>query len=110
VTKGNIIRTIAEELGLTQVQAKQIVPETFDSIVDILVKDGRVELRNFGIFDVKKRTPRQARNPGTGEKVMVGERFTVTFKPGRVVEERVVLEHRGGAVLSEDVVTDGRRV
>jgi len=55
-----------------------------------------VELRKFGVFEVKKRKPRQARNPKTGEKFMVGERVTVKFKPGRAVEERLAMERGGG--------------
>ena len=89
MTKKEIVQTIAEELGLTQLQAQQIVQKTFDSIVNALVTDGRVELRNFGVFAVKRRKPRKARNPRTGEKVMVPERYTVTFKPGQVMEQRV---------------------
>ncbi len=52
MTKREIVRTIVEELGFTQLQAKQLVQKTFDSIVNVLVADGRVELRNFGVFEV----------------------------------------------------------
>jgi integration host factor subunit beta len=48
-----------------------------------------MELRDFGVFEVKQRKPRQARNPRTGEKVSVPARLVVTFKPGRGMEERV---------------------
>jgi nucleoid DNA-binding protein len=89
VTKRKIVQTIAEELGLTQVQAKQIVQKTFDSIVNTLIEDGRVELRNFGVFEVRWRKPRTARNPRTGEKVMVPERSIVAFQPGQAMEQRV---------------------
>ena len=67
---------------------------------------GRVELRNFGVFVVKRRKPRRSRNPRTGEKIMVGERFTVTFKPGRAVGvgERVAADCGGGAVQAEEAV------
>ena len=82
-------RAISEELGLTQLQAKQIVQKTFDAIVNTLVEEGRVELRNFGVFEVRWRKARTARNPRTGEKVMVPERCTVTFKPGQAMEQRV---------------------
>ena len=94
MTKKNIVRRIADELDLSELETKLIVQKTLDAIINVLAVEGRVELRNFGVFDVKKRKPRQARNPRTGEKVMVGERFTVTFKPGRVVEERVAMEHK----------------
>jgi len=94
VTKREVVQTIAKELGLTQHQAQQIVQKTFDSIVKILVADGRVEIRNFGVFEVKWRKARTARNPRTGEKVSVPERCTVTFKPGQVMEYRVQEEGR----------------
>ena len=67
MTKREIVQRIAKEFGLPQLQAKQIVQQTFDSIVNILVANGRVELRNFGIFTVRWRSPRTARNPRTGE-------------------------------------------
>ena len=89
VTKREIVQTIAKELGLTQHQAQQIVQQTLDAIVNTLVEEGRVELRNFGVFEVRWRKPRTARNPSTGEKIMVPVRCTVTFKPGQVMEYRV---------------------
>ena len=94
VTKKDTVRTISEELGLAQDQTKQIVQKTFDSIINILVEDGRVELRNFGVFAVQQRKPRKARNPRTGETVMVGERCTVIFRPGQVMEHRVAEKGR----------------
>jgi nucleoid DNA-binding protein len=89
VTKKEIVKTISEEIGLTQLKTKEIVQKTFNAIVDTLVEDGRIELRNFGVFEVKKRAARKARNPRTGEKVFVAEKFVVTFKPGKEMEERV---------------------
>ena len=89
VTKKEIVRTISEEIGLTQLKTKEIVQKTFDAIVDTLVTDLRIELRNFGVFEVKRRAQRKARNPRTGEKVDVPEKFVVTFKPGKEMEKRV---------------------
>ena len=89
VTKKEIVKAISEEIGLTQLKTKEIVQKTFDAIVDTLVTDRRIELRNFGVFEVKKRAARKARNPRTGERVAVPEKFVVTFKPGKEMEERV---------------------
>lgn len=89
MTKKEIVRTISEEIGLTQLKTKEIVQKTFDAIVETLVEDGRIELRNFGVFEVKRRAPRKARNPRTGDKVFVPEKCVVTFKPGKEMEERV---------------------
>jgi integration host factor subunit beta len=91
MTKKEIVRTISEEIGLTQLKTKEIVQKTFDAIIDALVAERRVELRNFGVFEVKKRAARKARNPKTGEKVLVPEKFVVTFKPGKEMEYRVKL-------------------
>jgi len=89
VTKKEIVKTISEEIGLTQLKTKEIVQKTFDAIVETLVEERRIELRNFGVFEVKQRAARKARNPRTGAKVNVPEKFVVTFKPGKEMEERV---------------------
>ena len=90
VTKKEIVKAISEELGLTQLKTKEIVQKTFDAIVETLVTDGRIELRNFGVFEVKKRAARKARNPRTGGQVEVPAKYVVTFKPGKEMEERVL--------------------
>ena len=89
MTKKEIVKTISEEIGLTQLKTKEIVQKTFDAIVETLVEEGRIELRNFGVFEVKRRAARKARNPRTGQRVDVPEKFVVTFKPGKEMEERV---------------------
>jgi integration host factor subunit beta len=89
VTKKEIVKTIADGMDLTQLKTKEIVQKTFDAIVEALVEEGRIELRNFGVFEVKKRAARKARNPRTGDKVFVQEKYVVTFKPGKEMEERV---------------------
>jgi len=91
VTKKEIVKAISEELGLTQLKTKEIVQKTFDAIIETLVTDRRIELRNFGVFEVKERAARKARNPRTGERVDVPAKFVVTFKPGKEMEEKVRL-------------------
>lgn len=89
MTKKDIVRTISEEVGLTQQQTKEIVQKTFDAIVESLVRERRIELRNFGVFEVKPRAARKARNPRTGQQVEVPRKFVVTFKPGKTMEARM---------------------
>jgi integration host factor subunit beta len=89
VTKKEIVKQISEQLGLTQLKTKEIVQKTFDAIVDTLLQEKRIELRNFGVFEVKRRKARKARNPRTGERVDVEPKNVVTFKPGKEMEERV---------------------
>src|ERR1700750_1802809 len=107
VTKKEIVKTISEEIGLTQLKTKEIVQKTFDAIVETLVEEGRIELRNFGVFEVKKRAARKARNPRTGERVDVAEKFVVTFKPGKEMEERVREMERRAAEAAGHTLTNG---
>ncbi len=92
MTKKEIVKTISEECDLTQLKTKEIVQRTFQAIIDTLVEDPRhrIELRNFGVFEVKKRAARKARNPRTGAKVSVPAKWVVTFKPGKEMEQRVL--------------------
>ncbi len=103
MTKKEIVKTISEECGLTQLKTKEVVQKTFEAIIATLVGDSRhrIELRNFGVFEVKKRAARKARNPRTGERVEVAEKYVVTFKPGKEMEEQVLLLEERGVVLLE---------
>lgn len=109
MTKKEIVKTISEECGLTQLKTKEIVQKTFEAIIDTLVdesSDNRIELRNFGVFEVKKRAARKARNPRTGERVDVPAKYVVTFKPGKEMEERVLkLQSREEAQPSPETAT-----
>jgi integration host factor subunit beta len=107
VTKKEIVKTISEEIGMTQLKTKEIVQKTFNAIVNTLVEDHRIELRNFGVFEVKRRAARKARNPRTGEKVFVPEKFVVTFKPGKEMEEKVREMERRAAMEAGIDATNG---
>ena len=89
MTKKEMAKAIAEEMGLTQLQVQGVVRRVFDGITETLEREGRIELRNFGVFEVKERKPRKARNPRTGERVKVPAKRVVTFKPGREMGERI---------------------
>ena len=86
MTKKEIVKDISEAIGLTQLKTKEIVQKTFDAIVKTLVEDGRIELRNFGVFEVKKRAARKARNPRTGDEVAIPPGKAVRFKPGKELQ------------------------
>ena len=88
MTKKEIVKVIAEKFDQPQVLVKDIVQETFNLIVDTLVQEGRIELRNFGVFEVKLRKARRARNPKTNQAVTVEAKKVVTFQAGKVMEER----------------------
>ena len=89
MTKKEIVKEISEKSGLTQLKTKEIVQQTFDSITQALIQRGRIELRNFGVFEVKTRKQRKARNPRTGDEVFVPEKKVVTFKPGKEMMDKI---------------------
>lgn len=89
VTKNDMVIEIAKKTAIEQQKVKQVVQLTLDSIIDILTNEGRIELRNFGVFEVRTRKARKARNPRTGAEVMVASKKVVTFKAGKIMEERI---------------------
>lgn len=89
MTKKEIIKQLAEKFQLSQTDTKNIVQGTFDTIIEVIAERGRIELRNFGVFEVKDRAARKARNPKTGEEVNVPAKRVVTFKPGRLMERAI---------------------
>jgi len=80
--KRDIVLKISQDTEIKQVVVKEVVQRTFDAVLEALKAGKRIELRNFGVFQVKKRKKRIGRNPKTGEIVPVPERRTVIFKPG----------------------------
>jgi integration host factor subunit beta len=89
VTKKEIVKQISDRANLTQLKTKEIVQWTFDAIIETLATEGRIELRNFGVFEVRVRKARKARNPRTGASVEVLPKNVVTFQPGKEMEEKV---------------------
>ncbi|MDO5554347.1 MAG: HU family DNA-binding protein [Planctomycetia bacterium] len=89
MTKKDIVRVISEEMNLPQQKVKEVVQRTFDAIIDALANEGNIELRNFGVFKVRQRKSRAARNPRTGVEVWVEGRNVVTFKAGKDMEDKV---------------------
>lgn len=89
MTKKEMSQAIAQATGLSILQTQEIVQKTIDAIVKSLLVARRIELRGFGVFEVRKRAARKARNPRTGEKVFVPEKLVVVFTPGKEMKERI---------------------
>ncbi|HOK08522.1 MAG TPA: HU family DNA-binding protein [Candidatus Hydrogenedens sp.] len=83
MTKKDLVNLVSEKLGFTQSDVAKTIDTALEIIVNSLGKGKRWEIRNFGVFDVKKRAPRKGRNPKTGEVVEVPNRYVVTFKAGK---------------------------
>ena len=69
VTKAEIIQEVSSAIGLTKLETEAILNAVISKITKSLESKRRVEIRGFGTFGIKKREPRKARNPGTGEVV-----------------------------------------
>ena len=89
ITKKELVNRISEQTGHTKVVVKDILQRFLDEIIDELSVGNRLEFREFGVFEVRKRAARQAQNPRTLEKVAVPSKRVVKFKVGRVMRERV---------------------
>jgi len=87
--KKEIIEAVSIDLGLAAVEARPIVQSILDTVLETLAAEGRLELRNFGVFEVQRRAAYKARNPRTGARVDVPEKHVVTFKPGLVMQQRL---------------------
>ena len=81
--KADIINRVAEEAGITKVKAIEAVEAVFDSLKGAMQKGQRVELRGFGVFQVKPRKKGVGRNPRTGTEVKIPPGKTIRFKPGK---------------------------
>ena len=95
-TREDIIRRAGDKLNLTHDEMKIILDTTLDIMTEILTKKQsriRIELRNFGIFEVKPtRAKPRARNPRTNEEVYVPPRRKIHFKPGKIIRQELQQE------------------
>jgi integration host factor subunit beta len=89
VTKKDIVKEICDKTSLPYSQVRVVVQSTIDAIIETVLKEGKIELRNFGVFKIKQRAPRKARDPRTGAPVFVPAKRVVTFKAGRLLEKRL---------------------
>ena len=91
MTKRDLVVRISGETGLTQEQVLDVIQKTLDYISDSVAEGKTVELRNFGVVEVKIRKSRIGRNPNRPEKdVHIPARAVVKFRPGKEMRESVV--------------------
>jgi len=101
ITKKELIDRISEKTNNKRVVVKRIVQCFLDEIVDELGHDNRLEFRDFGVFESKRRAARVAQNPKTLERVQVPPKRTVKFKIGRLMKMR--LSQDGSTTSAESV-------
>ena len=89
MTKQNIVNIVSDATGLTKVETEAVMNGVMSTIIESLGKNERVELRGFGVFDVKKRRARIARNPKNGVAVAVPEKNVPYFRMGKGMKDRL---------------------
>ncbi len=98
LTKFEIVRTLAEKNELEVAKTRRMVQGMLDMIIESLVRGDKIELRNFGVFEVISRAGRIARNPRSKEEVYIPERKVVKFKPGKIMEDRITVPSMKGGI------------
>ena len=90
MTKRDLVVKIAADTNLIQSDVAVVVQKTLDYIADELVAGRNIELRNFGVFEIKVRKSRKGRNPNKPAiEVTIPERAVVKFRAGKELRERI---------------------
>ncbi len=87
MTKADIVKILAEQVGLTRREAAEALSVVLDGVVEAIRDGEKVELRGFGSFRTRRRQARQGRNPRTGAQVDVAPKSVPYFKPGKQLRE-----------------------
>lgn len=103
MTKAELVEEVARVAELTKKHSEVIVNTVFDSIIEALQKDEKIELRGFGSFRIRQRRSRQGRNPKTGDKVDVPAKKIPYFKPGKELKDLINKETGAELESNSDV-------
>lgn len=99
--KSDIVDSVAAATGLTKLETEAVVDGLLVTIVDALKRGENVDLRGFGSFRVKRRAPRMARNPKSGQSVPVPEQHVPVFVVARGVRREIDDSHRTRTMLED---------
>lgn len=89
VTRKHLVDRVTEETGLKRTDVQAAVESFISVLMDELGKGERIEIRDFGVFDVRTRKARMAQNPRTLQRISVPAKSTVRFKAGRQLRVRL---------------------
>ena len=88
MTKADLVEAVYRiHGGLSRKEAADVVEQRIDSIKQVLLRGGRVQISGFGCFEVVRRRSRKGRNPQTGDVIAIGERQSLVFRPSRILME-----------------------
>ena len=89
ITKQSLIQEIAKSTGFVRNDIKIVVEQFLDLLGEKLIEGNTIEIRGFGTFACKPRKARPARNPRTGETVLINERLVPTFKFSNDIKDKI---------------------
>ena len=108
ITKKDLARSVADAIGCKNNLTLQMVDSLFEAMRETLIEGNRIEIRGFGVLEVKDTKPKPAaRNPRTGEVVYVPARRKTHFKPGRLLKEALHQARETVAVASPPAEAPG---
>ena len=87
MNKSELISRIAAAKGISEKHARDIVNTVFDTIIDVLQEEERINIRGFGAFEVREHKEKIGRNPHTGERILLAPRSTVVFSVSRTLRK-----------------------
>ncbi|MCE5228730.1 integration host factor subunit beta [bacterium] len=105
--KIDIVKKIATKLEIKDREALSVVDTIIDSIKQCIKEHDRIEIRNFGVFQVKQRKPRTGRNPRNKKEYPIKPRKVVTFKLGKELKDFALEPTANGTPATEPVVSQG---
>ncbi len=97
MTRAELVEHVTRASNLSKKHAEIVVNTVFDSIIEALSSDEKIELRGFGSFRIRRRQSRVGRNPKTGERVEVPAKRIPYFKPGKELKELINADHSESA-------------
>ncbi|MGC8893388.1 MAG: HU family DNA-binding protein [candidate division WOR-3 bacterium] len=89
MNKMELVIEVVRETGLTKRDVAHVITATLEILKDAFERRERVELRGFGVFEVRKRGPKKARNPRTRESIRIPSRWVLFFRPSKSIKERL---------------------
>lgn len=93
ITRKDFTELFVQRMGCSRSQATKYLEEFFEEIIQALAGSDRVEIRNFGVWEVRERKARRAMNPRTGEEIQTEQKWIVSFTPGKRMKELVSTRH-----------------
>jgi len=87
MTKAELVSDVARKTGFTKKEVGRVISTTMEVLREAFERKEKVELRGFGVFEVKRRKARMGRNPRTKDAVKIPARWVLVFKPSKIIKE-----------------------